>query len=228
MYPLSVKQLNFWVGCDFGCGYCESSFQGQLKRWGKKHCSLCYQYKPHAHFERMKQNLPKTRYMQFIFLDASGDIASCPDHLLQEQVEFVKEHPDRTFLTQSKNPITFNRVKWPDNVILGTTIETHNAFLTRELSRAPDPIQRYVALKNIEHPLKMVVIEPILRFNPHTMIRWIEEINPCMIWLGYDSKPKQNKLKEPPLEQVKELHWELAQRGFVVILKTIRKAWWEK
>jgi hypothetical protein len=47
-----------------------------------------------------------------------------------------------------------------------------------------------------------------------------------MVWLGYDSG--KNKLPEPELEKVKNLHWELAKKGFVVILKTIRKAWHEK
>jgi hypothetical protein len=44
-----------------------------------------------------------------------------------------------------------------------------------------------------------------------------------MVWLGYDSG--KNELPEPKLEKVKSLHWELAKRGFVVVLKTIREAW---
>jgi hypothetical protein len=47
-----------------------------------------------------------------------------------------------------------------------------------------------------------------------------------MVWLGYDSG--KNKLPEPKLEKVRSLHWELAKRGFVVVLKTIRKAWCER
>jgi hypothetical protein len=58
------------------------------------------------------------------------------------------------------------------------------------------------------------------------MIDWVENINPCMLWLGYDSG--KNKLPEPELEKVKSLHWQLAKKGFVVILKTIRKAWHEQ
>ena len=47
-----------------------------------------------------------------------------------------------------------------------------------------------------------------------------------MIWIGYDSK--RNYLPEPELARVKQLHWELSKLGYVVILKTIRKAWWEQ
>ena len=50
----------------------------------------------------------------------------------------------------------------------------------------------------------------------------VVKINPCMVWLGYDLR--RNKLPEPKLEKVKTLHWGLTKKGFVVILKTIRKA----
>jgi hypothetical protein len=56
MYPLSVKQWNPWVGCKYNCIYYESSFQRQLKRWGKEKCPLCYEYKPHAHRETERPN----------------------------------------------------------------------------------------------------------------------------------------------------------------------------
>ena len=59
--------------------------------------------------------------------------------------------------------------------------------------------------------------------EPNVMVDWIENINPCMVWLGYDSG--KNRLPEPKLEKVKTLHWALATRGFTVILKTIREAW---
>jgi hypothetical protein len=46
------------------------------------------------------------------------------------------------------------------------------------------------------------------------------------VWLGYDSG--KNHLPEPPLGKVKELQWALGTRGFSVVLKTVREAWWEK
>lgn len=68
----------------------------------------------------------------------------------------------------------------------------------------------------------MVTIEPVIDFDLEEMIPWMKNLNPCMIWIGYDSK--NNRLPEPELAKVKELHWELS-KDFVVILKTIRKAW---
>jgi hypothetical protein len=225
MYKLSVKQWNPWCGCLHGCVYCPSSFQAQLKRWAKKKCCDCYTFKPHGHPERLNQSLPKTGYMQFIFALANGDVAFCPTLYLLGIIKRIEAEPDKWFLIQSKNPATFNRVKFPKNVILGSTIETNRDDLYEGISKAPLPSRRFEDFLRVNHPYKMVTCEPIIDFDVDVMLKWIEKINPVMIWIGYDSK--KNYLPEPELEKVKALHWELAKRGFIVILKTIRPAWWE-
>ena len=226
MYKLSVNQWNPFVGCRHDCIYRINSFQRQLKRWAKKNCDECYDFAPHTHPERHNQSLPKTRYIQFIFTCSSGDIAFCRIDYLEEIIARIQSDPDRTFLIQSKNPKTFKRVIFPKNVILGTTLETNKDELCEGISKAPKPSQRYKDFLEVNHPLKMVTIEPVIDFDLNVMIDWIGNINPCMVWLGYDSG--KNKLPEPKLEKVKSLHWELAKSGFVVVLKTIRKAWCER
>ena len=226
MYKLSVEQWSPFAGCKHDCIYCKSSFQRQLKRWAKKNCPGCYEFTPHTHPERLDQSLPRTKYMQFIFTCSSGDIAFCSTEYLERIIARIQSEPDKTFLIQSKDPCTFNRVIFPKNVILGTTLETNRGDLSEGISKAPKPSQRYKDFVKINHPLKMVTIEPVIDFDLYVMIDWVENINPCMVWLGYDSG--KNKLPEPKLEKVKNLHWELAKKGFVVILKTIRKAWHEK
>ena len=223
MYKLSVKQWNPFVGCRHECTYCQSSFQRQLKRWAKKKDCECYEFIPHAHCERLNQSLPNTRYMQFIFTCSSGDIVFCSTEYLERIITKIRSKPDRTFLLQSKDPSTFNRIAFPRNVILGTTLETNRDELCEGISKTPKPSQRYKDFLRVNHPLKMVTIEPVIDFDQDVVIDWVESINPCMVWLGYDSG--RNELPEPELEKVKSLHWELAKRGFVVILKTIRKAW---
>lgn len=225
MYSLSRKQWNPWVGCNYRCVYCERSFQAQLKRWAKQKCKLCYEYTPHAHPERLTQSLPRTGYMQFIFTVANGDIASCPTAFLEKIVERIKQETEKWFLIQSKNPATFNRVKFPRNVILGTTIETNRDELYEGISNAPLPSKRFQDLLTVTHKTKMLTVEPVIDFDVSILISWIEKLNPCMIWLGYDSK--RNYLSEPELAKVKMLHWKLSRAGYFVILKTIRRAWWE-
>jgi len=225
MYSKSKKQWNPFVGCEHDCLYCQSSFQAQLKR-RRKNCEKCYIFIPHTHPERLNASLPKIRYGQFMFTVSSGDIAFCDEDYFEKIIARIRQEPKKTFLIQSKNPRTFNRVKFPDNVILGTTLETNRDDLYEGISKAPKPSQRYRDFLEVQHPVKMVTIEPVIDFDENIMIDWIQNLDPCMIWLGYDSR--KNHLPEPPLEKVKSLYWELGQRGFTVVLKTIRKAWWEK
>lgn len=226
MYPHSIKQWCPFVGCRHNCTYCPSSFQAQLKRWAKGNCRQCYDFAPHTHEERLNQKLPKTAYLQFIFTCSSGDIAFCPDDYLQQIVDRIRNQKDKTFLIQSKNPRTFNRMAFPDNVILGVTLETSKDVVYEGISKAPKPSCRYKDFLKVRHPAKMVTIEPVLDFDIDVMMRWVEDINPCMVWLGYDSR--RNHLQEPALEKVKSLYWELGRSGLTVVLKKIRPAWWEK
>jgi hypothetical protein len=226
MYRHSVKQWNPFVGCKHDCKYCLSSFQAQLKRWAKSKCRECYSFVPHEHDERLDQSLPNTKYAQFIFACSSGDITFCCTPYLEKIIARIRSEPNKTFLIQSKNPRTFNRVKFPDNVILGTTLESNRDDLCEGISKAPKPSLRYRDFLEVKHPVKMVTIEPVMDFDLDVMTAWMENINPCMVWLGYDSR--KSHLPEPDLEKVKRLYWELGVRGFTVALKKIRKAWWEQ
>ncbi len=224
MYPLSVYQFNPFVGCKFDCVYCRNSFQAQAKRQ-KHRCMKCYKFEPHEHPERLDQPLPKTGYMQFIFTCSMGDVNFCSTEFLEEIVAKIKRNYYKTFLIQSKNPKTFERVQWPDNVILGTTIETNfpdfgEDSIYHDITKAPSPSERYESLMVIKHALKMVTIEPVLEFNLGVMLMYIRNIKPCMVFLGYDSK--KNNLPEPPIEKVKELVWELEKLHIPVILKKIK------
>lgn len=231
MYQLSKKQWNPFVGCKYECVYCTPSFQRALKR---QSCALCQSYLPHWHHERLDQRLPPTRYMQFIFACSSGDVAHAQISKLITLFDRMRRMTKHIFLMQSKNPRIFNdmRLKKGPNLILGTTIETNRDGFNRapydyaKISRAPRPRSRYRWMQELKHPLKMVTIEPVLDFDLDVLIDWIRTLNPVVVWLGYDSKGCH--LPEPSLAKVRLLHWALAKRGIPVLLKTIRKAWWEK
>jgi len=226
MYPLSAMQWNPFVGCRHDCMYCSPSFQAQLKRWAKKNCPRCYHFIPHEHPERLDQDLSKTRYGQFIFTCSNGDIAFASTDYLTRIIARIKNEREKTFLIQSKNPRTFHRVNFHSNVVLGITLETNKDDLYDGISKAPKPSTRYRDFVEVKHPMKMVTIEPVIDFDLDVMVNWINNINPCMVWLGYDSK--KNRLQEPELEKVKNLYWELGRIGYKVILKTIRKVWWKE
>ncbi len=218
MYKHSVKQWNPFSGCKFDCIYCESSFKRQLKRWGKKNCQKCYTYAPHTHPSRLTHSLPRTNSDQFIFTCSSGDIAFCSMAYLKRIIGRIEKDSDKMFLIQSKDPKTFSRVTFPDNVILGTTIETNRDIYN--ISRAPKPSRRYREFLKVKHPRKMITIEPILDFDQKELVSWIKEINPCMVWLGYDSG--KNGLIEPSFEKFTKLYQKLSKDKFNVILKNTK------
>lgn len=220
MYSASVKQYNPFMGCKFDCSYCGSSFQRQAKRQ-KQNCMRCYKYEPHAHPKRLKDYLPKTKDGEFIFTCASADVSFCPTPFLKKIIKRIKELPDRTFLLQSKNPNTFNRVDIPDNVILGTTLETNRDELYKGVSKAPAPSVRQADLAKVNHDRKMITIEPVIDFDLDVMVKWVKEINPVVVWLGYDSK--NNNLPEPSIEKFNRFHKALEKAGFNVILKTVKE-----
>ncbi len=232
MYALSVKQWSPFVGCEHDCVYCVPSFQRNIKRASGR-CrqqsangtTKCYTFEPHFHEERLAQKLPRTRYLQFIFTCANGDIAFVTDDQFGRIVERIRAHDDRTFLLQTKDPErAYSRpgMKLPRNVLAGITLETNRDDLALSVSNAPPPSKRYHDFTGVQHKTKMVTIEPVLDFDLDIMLEWIATIRPVMVWLGYDSK--HCGLPEPPLEKVRQLHWELSLQGISVLLKTIREA----
>lgn len=219
MYSASVQQWNPYAGCDFHCSYCEKSFQRILKRQ-KHNCPECYSYEPHSHPSRIDANLRATGPFEFIFTCSHGDISFCDDAYFGKILARIKNEPDKNFLLQSKSPKkAFERagVKLPRNVLIGTTIETNRAELCRKFTNAPPPELRYRQLRDIDHPYKQVTIEPIMAFDLEVIVQWVREINPRLVWLGYDSK--NCGLEEPTLEEFITLTWRLAELGVAVIVK---------
>lgn len=214
MYELSVMQWNPFVGCEYNCKYCEKSFQAPLKRFSN--CPECNKYIPHNHPERLTKSLKNTKYMYYIFTCSTGDISFCDTEYLNEIIHRIENEKDKTFLIQSKNPLTFNRVKFPKNVILGTTIETNKDDIVKQYSDAPAPSKRYVDFVTVKHPLKMVTMEPIMKFDEQVILRWMQDIDPMVIWMGYDSK--NTGLPSPSIDEFKSMFWELSKH-FNVFLK---------
>jgi len=153
-----------------------------------------------------------------------GDVAFCEPVWMQQILARIKQLPDRTFLIQSKNPSIFRGYRFPENVLLGTTIETDRSNLYQGISRAPLPSQRYSAMLKLRHPRKIVTVEPILDFDVEILEEWISDIGPETCYVGYDSK--KNFLPEPELSKVKALMKKLKETTNVRA-KTIRRAWWQ-
>jgi len=225
------KTVNLFVGCKYNCVYCKPSFQKMMKRQ-KHRCLKCYNYEPHFHPERLKRRPPKTKGKEFIFLCDCGDVSFMTPEQWEMLIEYVEKWNDRTFLIQSKNPLCFAPYSFPENVILGTTIETnwvHFSFSKYRnywnISKAPLPVYRCQAMIMLKHPRKAVTVEPILDFDLHVLLTWIVKIWPEFVYVGYDNH--KCYLPEPPLQKTLHLIEELEKEGIEVRTKNIRKAWYE-
>lgn len=223
MYAEALRFPSFFVGCKYACKYCIPSFQQQMKRL-KHSCKQCYDYVPHFHPERMRTVPPKTGPKEFVFLCDFGDISFAPPAVIYAIIGFCLNFPDTNFLIQSKNPGSFKNYTFPANVSLGTTIETNRDKVAAKFSTAPPPSARFKAMLELKHPKKVITVEPILEFDLDVLVRWIRTIKPSVVYVGYDSHPKQNKLDEPPLELTNKLVTRI--REFAEVrTKEMREAW---
>jgi hypothetical protein len=229
MYHENRKSKNAFVGCQHNCVYCKPSFQRQARRFEGKG----YDFQPRYHPERLLKSPPRTGEGEFIFFPSMGDLAFATPTTVQAHIEYARKYADRTFLIQSKNPKWFHDYAFPENVILGTTIETNLVVFDTpskyryysEISEAPYPVSRFSLTCGLGHKRKSVTIEPILDFVLSVMIEWMKKIQPETIWVGYDNHGCF--LPEPALDKTMSLIDELKKRGFNVRTKTLRKAWYE-
>jgi len=230
MYHENRKSLNAFVGCNFDCVYCRPSFQRQAKRQ-KQRCGLCYSYTPHFHPSRLLKAPPKTLEDGFIFFPSMGDVSFAEKKDFEAMLSYTEKYPNTTFLIQTKNPECLEGYDFPDNVILALTLETNlrgyntpSLYTTYErISKAPIPIFRFQSFKGLKHRRKIVTVEPILQFSDG-LKRWIFQINPEAVYVGYDNH--NCKLPEPTLNETKVLIRDLSE-FLEVRTKTIRNAWFE-
>ena len=208
-----TKTWNPFKGCGFDCIYCEPSFKRQAKRQ-KNRCIKCYNYKPHFHPERLNK-IPKA---DLVFACGNGDISFANTEQICGILHKIQYKPEQTFLLQTKNPKSLRKYRIPANVIVGTTIETNRD--TTEISKAPATEHRYRHLSNLMCR-KFVTIEPIMDFDLDVMVKWIFDINPEIVWVGYNNYQNAIHLVEPTLEKTNKLIDEL-NKFTNVRLKTIR------
>lgn len=160
-----------------------------------------------------------------IFVGSSTDMwADNVDYFwIKKALEHCRKYSNNTYLFQTKNPKTFINhcnpfEKFPDNTILGVTIETNRS--TKAISKAPNPIDRAndMALIAIE---KMVSIEPIMDFDLDIFVDLIKRIRPKFVSIGADSK--RHWLPEPTPYKVSNLIERLGEFTDVKIKSNLQR-----
>ena len=227
MFTIVSETWNPVTGCLHDCIYC---WARQLALTKLRHTPRYREgFKPRLNPEEFKKRFKGG----VVFVSDMGDLWGdwVPDDWIRRVLNHIRKFPNTWFLFLTKNPQRYHDFldEIPSNAILGATIETNRDTYFQEgysprISRAPLPSRRYQAMKSLDWPLKFVSIEPILDFDLDVFTRWIEEINPFMVYIGYDNYG--HRLPEPPLAKTMELIRRL-EDFTLVIRKTIRPSWKE-
>lgn len=223
MFKINGKRVKTWnpfAGCNHHCSYCY--LRDTFYTFPPK-CDKCFAIIPHEHPERLKQ---KFKVGETYFVCSTGDICFASLGYLLKILEVIKSNPKTTFLLQSKNPYCFNLLdcvnlpdfKYPDNLVLGTTVETNRTGNDYNVSDAPIPESRYIGLKTVEHARKYWVIEPVMAFDLDVMVEWVRNIAPEFVYVGRVNH--DYNLKEPTREELQALIEDLREIT-EVRLKTI-------
>lgn len=225
MFTIVSETWNPVTGCLHDCVYCWARRLALTKL--KSSPRYRDGFKPRLNLEEFRKKFRGG----VVFVSDMGDLWGdwVPDAWIRKVLDHVGKYPNTWFLFLTKNPQRYHDFlgEIPPNAILGATIETNRDKYFQEgygvrVSSAPLPSRRYMAMKSLDWPLKFVSIEPVLDFDIDVFTRWIEDINPFMVYIGYDNYG--NKLPEPPLNKTLELIDRL-EDFTLVIRKTIRPAW---
>ncbi|MEM2352437.1 MAG: DUF5131 family protein [Thermoproteota archaeon] len=225
MFSVVSKTWNPVTGCLHACRFCWARRLAETKL--KNYRRYRQGFVPRFNGEEFRIKFEEG---DFVFVSDMGDLFGnfIPKDWILRVLNHVKKFPKTYFLFLTKNPSRYADFieHFPDNVILGTTIETNkdDLYLEHKISNAPIPSLRYEGFKKLEWEKKFVSIEPILDFDAKVFSEWIKEIEPIMVYVGYDNY--NNCLPEPPLAKTLKLIETLREK-MLVIKKNLRPAWYE-
>lgn len=220
MFPFITCTWNPIVGCLHDCVYC----------WARKLAETKL-----SHIERYKDFNPKLIVSElgrkfakgsFVFISDMGDWLGrwVKEKWILEVIEVTKEAESASFLSMTKNPDRYFNFHFPENITLGTTIETNRDLAYSALSEAPLPSRRLRAMRDMKYGdnRNFIAVEPILDFDLEDFSQQIIDINPWAVAIGYDNY--NNHLPEPPKAKTEKLIALLENHGVKVYRKSIREA----
>jgi len=220
MFNIVTATWNPISGCLYNCSYCWArkfalTRLSRVKRYSKG-------FLPSLNETEFKVKFSKG---DIIFVSDMGDMFadSIPAEWIQQVLDHIRKFPEAYFLFMTKNPQRYlDLLQYiPDNAILGATIETTNDEImkTDKVSTAPLPSQRYESMKNLKWDNKIISIEPVIDFDLNVFIKWVEDIKPFLVYVGYDNY--RHRLREPPIEKTTAL-MDAISTNSIVIKKTLR------
>jgi DNA repair photolyase len=211
------KTWNPVIGCLHGCSYCWA------KRFALERLSNSEKYK-NGFVPKLAENELKKRFRnQFVFVSDMGDLFGewTPKEWVLRVIEATRNSPSSDFLFLTKNPSRYKEFVhlYRNNIVLGATIETNRSY---NFSKAPPVAERAKAMIDLQYDRKFISIEPIMDFDLEIFVKWIEDIAPIQVSVGYDNY--SNRLPEPSLSNTRQLIERLSE--FTEVReRTLREAW---
>ena len=221
MFSVVTETWNPVTGCLHHCRYCWARRLAETKLKNSKRYS-------NGFVPRLnREEFGKKFNGGVVFVSDMGDLFGefIPDEWIESILEHIKKFPNTFFLFLTKNPSRYHDFDFPENAILGATIETDDDAVYAGVSEAPKPSERIKAMIELDWDIKFVSVEPILDFSSRFWEK-IKRINPLMVYIGYDNYGYN--LPEPTLDKTLSLIKKLKDEGFLVLKKTIRRAWHER
>jgi three-Cys-motif partner protein len=221
MFSIVGETWNPVTGCPHNCIYCWARKLAMTKLRNSE------RYKEGFRSKLNPEEFKRSFSGGVVFVSDMGDLfaETVPDEWIRRVLEHIKKFPSTFFLFLTKNPRRYHDFvdEFPQNSILGATVETDDDSIYRGISGAPLPTERIEAMIELNWKFKFISIEPILKFTDDFSEK-IREIKPFMVYVGYDNY--DNRLPEPTLEETNRLI-EALMNHTLVIRKTIRPAWYE-
>jgi len=208
------------VACPYSCTYC----------WARKMINRFKYEKYQGPYRLHIPALKNYKKEDFPFIQDMTDIGypGIPKEVIFDVITWTGGQPC-PMLFLSKNPDFYSKYLnyWPENAVLGATIES-DLLGVRRFSKAPIPISRINAMINLKNQLLklgrnrrlFVSIEPIMQFSSD-FVKQLRKIEPWAVAVGYDNY--KNGLPEPRLSETKDLISEL-EEFTIVHLKTLRES----
>jgi hypothetical protein len=190
--------------CKNDCSYC----------WAKmliKRYKIKKYYGEHRIFEAQLDKISKFSKDKCVFICDMLDLFedSVPKEMIQRILDNIV-FSDANFLLLTKFPKRYLEFDIPVNCICGATVETDKG----------EPGLRLDFMKKLNHPRKMICVEPIMKFSPNFPYKIIE-VKPEIVAVGYDNY--YNHLPEPSLLYTQFLIRVLRSHKFNVVEKTLRE-----
>lgn len=192
------KTWNPVIGCLHNCVYCWA------RRLAETRLTHMEKYKDGFKPKLAEYELRKRFRKQYVFACDMGDLfgAWVPREWILKVIEAIRNSPSSYFLFLTKNPKRYYKFLdvYPENLVLGATIETNRDY---RVSCAPSQSERYKCMVELPYSRKLVSIEPIMDFNLDVFVQWIKDIAPVMVNIGYTKF--NHHLPEPNLSKTRKL-----------------------